>query len=148
MMATSKVKTMRAAAKATVAAALVLVFSLTAVQAASANQSAISGDGQVGVVKSWDTPRSNTFPSNYVAFQVTGLSSGGNLWVALRNGSGSTFARALTSSSWTTIMNDNGNPYQPAGTFYLNTEPTGACGGSGCGTVSWSGNLEWNIRYN
>jgi hypothetical protein len=136
--------TWRAVASATIALALTVVIA----QPASANQTTLTGNGYVGVVKAWDTPRTNTYSQSYVAFQQTGNGAGGSLWLALRNTSGSTFARGQSGGAWATIYNDNGNPYQPSGTFYLNSELTGACGGSGCGLVNWSANFQWNIKWN
>lgn len=133
----------RASASGVVALALAVLIA----QPASANQTALTGDGYVGYVKQWDTPRTNTYAQSYVAFQQTGNGAAGTLWLALRNTSGSTFARGQSAGAWTTIYNDNGNPYQPSGTFYLNSEITGACGGSGCGLVGWSANFQWNIKW-
>jgi hypothetical protein len=109
----------------------------------------ISGAQAVGRVTYWETPRTNTFAQSYVAVQQTANPAAGCLDVALRRAISNTgtFARGRSCNPWATVYNDNGNPYQPSGTFYLSIAITGACGGDGCGVVNWSGNLQFNVRW-
>jgi hypothetical protein len=110
----------------------------------------ISGLQALTEVRYWDSPRTNTFAQSYVAIQQTGNTSGGCLDVALRRTSAptGTFARGSSCGPWATVYNDNGNAYQPAGTFYLSTGiSNGGCGGPGCGAISWAANLQFNVRW-
>lgn len=122
-------------------------------QPASANQVDIGESGYAGIVYYWNTPRTNTLAQNMVLFYEESNGGGGCEEVAIRPGlsSSGTYARASgcwTYHQWVTLQNDNGNWWVPAGTFYLSTEMVDtACGGGGCGIISWSGKLQWNVPY-
>lgn len=126
------------------------VLALTGAAAANANTGSISGTQNEPSTVHWTTTRSNTFPSNYVAFNLTtSPPTGASFSLKLKNSSGNIFASGTWSgqgSNWITVYNNNGNPYQPAGTFTLVTYVAdGACE---CSPVYWEGNLQWNVRYN
>jgi hypothetical protein len=91
----------------------------------------------------------NTFPANSVAFQQTGDGGvGGYVRIGLRNSAGTQFSSVNgVQGTWAQFY-DNGSPGVRGGTFYINASLIGACGGSGCGVRTWSGNFEWNVRYN
>lgn len=130
----------------------VILAVLATAQPASAAQATITGGQGIGGVVYWTTARTNTHNHNGVQFQDVGNSGGGLIQMALRSNpaAGSTWARASGVNGlggWVTLKNDNGNLWQPAGTFYLSTSVTGGCGGSGCGTVTWSTQLKWDLIW-
>lgn len=134
--------------RVTLAAALVVGSVLTNVQAASASEVPISGSQVVDVVAYWDTPRTNSQVQNRVSIQVTNA-GGGTMTVAIRPtaAAGPAYARATGSgTAWTLLRHDtSGNYWVSWGTFYLNTQLTNLCGGSGCGSIPWTANFRWNI---
>lgn len=131
---------------ATVSAALATM----GVAPASATTAGISGT----LTNQWDvtyynTARTNTQSKNAMAFKVTGSSAAGGLCIAIRPTStnSGTYARGC-GTSWTTIRHDNGNSWVGPGTFYLSAQNYGgACGGSGCGAVTWTADLQWNVLW-
>ncbi|WP_146069816.1 hypothetical protein [Cryobacterium sp. M15] len=123
----------------------------TSAVSAEANIAGISGqlNNQYDATY-YDSPRTNTYGKNAVAFKTTGSSAGGGLCMALRptSSASGTFARGCGYSAWNTIKHDNGNPYIGYGTFYLSVANYGgACGGDGCGNVSWTADFMWNERW-
>jgi hypothetical protein len=65
--------------------------------------------------------------------------------IGLRNAGGQ-YARAdVNVGQSVPIRTNSGSTQIPAGTFFLNTKVNGACGGDGCGVVSWAGTLNWNL---
>ncbi|UOE26579.1 hypothetical protein [Agromyces soli] len=132
------------------AASTAAMLMLGGMTAATAATTGISGTQGVPSTVHWSTARTNTFAKNSVAFDITDdPGSGGSFILSLRNSAGTTFASGTYTgqSGWITIKNKNGNAWQPAGTFYLTSYISGACGGSGCGAVSWAANLQYNERY-
>lgn len=133
--------------------AMSLAFFLVAMVAspARANSTSLSQSGtSYGTVYAYNTPRTNTFPQNYVSFTPTGVGpGGGGMTMGLRNAGGTQFARGVAGPGQTVgLRNTNGNIWQPGGTFYLNVSLSGACGGPDpCPLFTWSANFSWNVRY-
>jgi len=133
------------------AAALALLAVLGIAGPAMANSANTSGSqADANTVSYWETARTDTHDANADSFDLKTISdlAGGTFTVAMRKASGATYARVTFSSlnSYHTIKNDNGNSYNPPGTFYLNTEVTGYCGEDGCGTITWTAAVQWNIQ--
>lgn len=133
-------------------AALALGALLGFAQSAAANSSGISGTGTTTSVSYYDTPYQNTYAQSQVFFSDGGNGAGGCNDIAIRGGlaHSGTYARLACGpiGSYRSLVHDGtGALWQPAGTFYISIGVNGGCGGSGCGTVPWSGSLEWNIKY-
>lgn len=97
----------------------------------------------------WNTGRTNTHARNEIQFQFKSWTpgTGGYIRLGARNGSGTQFAATndMTTFKTYTFYNSSGSYSLPSGTFYLNSNVTGGCGGSGCGDQTWGGTLLWNI---
>ncbi|VXB06023.1 MULTISPECIES: hypothetical protein [Curtobacterium] len=94
--------------------------------------------------------RTNSNAQNAVSFRPTNTGGcGAPLTLALRNSSGSTFARGTANSGKTVaIKADNGKYWVGAGTFYINAGINGACGSSTCAQGhSWSASFTYNVRW-
>ncbi len=136
-----------------VAAGLAVIAGAVAVaQPASANSASTSGtqDG-ANSIRYWNTARTDTHDANYDQFKLNTASTlaGGYFTIAFRNSAGTSYARATNITSlnkWYVVKNDSGRVYNPPRTFYTNTQITGSCG-SGCGTISWTGSISWNVQY-
>jgi len=145
-----KSRAFRRAALALSAFATAVVLATGGVTAATATTTGISGSQNVPSTVHWSTARTNTYSKNSVAFDITDDPGGGGSFIlSLRNSAGTSFASGTYTgqSSWITIKNYNGNVWQPAGTFYLTSYVSGACGGSGCGTIYWAADLQYNVQY-
>lgn len=130
-----------------VAAAFAIALAVTPALPASANQISTGGTAAHGEVKYWPTARTNTYQYNTVRARLTYVTPGASLslWVALRNSAGTTYARGNTAGAWATIVNDNGNYWNPPGTFYLNTQLVGSCVGAGCAWLAFEFDFAWNV---
>lgn len=114
-------------------------------QLANASSTGIDGTHTNTDTIQYDTPRTNTYNQNAVWFTTTGNTAGGGLAIGLRWADDRQFARGEAGQGATaTVRQDNGSPWVPRGTFYLNVASKGACGGNGCGSISWSANFSWN----
>lgn len=133
-------------------AALALGAVLGVAESAAANTSGISGTGTTTTVSYYDTPYTNTYAQSQVFFSDGGNGAGGCNDIAIRGAvaHSGTYARLSCGPlhTYRSLVHDGtGALWQPAGTFYYSIGVNGACGGIGCGTVSWNGSLEWNIKY-
>lgn len=140
-------KNRRSMSSALVASLLAAALVFTPALPASADQVSASGRGAHGEVRWWPTARTNMYTKNLVQARLTWVQASTlTLWVALRNSAGTTYARGNTSlNSWATIQNDNGNTWNPPGTFYLNTQLEGSCSGGGCADIQFSFDFLWNV---
>lgn len=130
------------------AAALGMLLTATPAQATTTT---LSGAVQkCGVAVGYGAARTNSQAQNAVSFKATNVGPcGGSLSIALRNSSGSTFARATASPNQTVaIRADNGNYWVGAGTFYINASSNGSCGSSTCAAgKSWAASFTYNVRW-
>jgi hypothetical protein len=130
-----------------------LVFGLVAAPAtvAQAAETTLSGSQAADVVVHWNTLRTNSYYDNRVSMRVTNAGhGGGGLTLGLRSSStGLQYASAQSGASgiWKALTTSTGSTAIPLGSFYMNSRLTGACGGSGCGIMSWSSGFRWNIRW-
>jgi hypothetical protein len=95
-------------------------------------------------------PRTNTKSKNSVSFRTTSMPVGGSINLGMRSTSSASstqFASGESFNTLVTMMNVNGNPWQPAGTFYLNSQPEAQCGGSGCGQFTWTATFNYDILW-
>lgn len=114
---------------------------------ATANTVGIQQTTDYGYVVNWDTPRTNMKNPSASTFTMNSQSpgTGAPFALGLRNGSGQ-FARAQAYPGGSAALAlSNGSTALPQGTFYLNTLVQGACGGSGCGPVTWNITFNWNL---
>ena len=51
-------------------------------------------------------------------------------------------------NDWTIIYNLNGDVWNPNAEFFIDAYVNTQCGGSGCGTFTWTANFQYNIPYN
>lgn len=135
-----------------VIAAFVAMVALVAfAQPANANSVATNGtqDG-ANSVHYYNTARTDTYAQNVDSFRLDSINNigGGFFTIALRTTGGTTYARANTGQThkFVTIVNDNGSGFNPPRTFYTNSEVTGMCGGNGCGAITWTGTISWNVK--
>jgi hypothetical protein len=119
-------------------------------QPASATDSPLSGTQEVGGVVYYDTPRTNSQVQNVVSIQQLTNNAGGGMSVAIRPGLAATgtYARGTSvGTQFVRLRHDNGQYWVSWGTFYTSVQLSGGCGGSGCGAVSFSGTIRYNIPY-
>ena len=129
-----------------VAMSSVFVFA----QPASATDSPMSGVQGVGVVRYYETPRTNSQVQNVVSIQQLTNNAAGGMSVAIRPALAATgtYARGTSvGTQFVRLRHDNGQYWVSWGTFYTSVELSGACGGSGCGDVSFTGTIRYNIPY-
>jgi hypothetical protein len=134
---------------AIILSACIAVTTLTLVGAgsATANTTTLQETTGYGYVVNWDTPRTNMKNPSASTFRMNSQSpgTGAPFALGLRNGSGQ-FARAEAYPGGSAALAlSNGSTALPQGTFYLNTKVQGACGGSGCGQVTWNITFNWNL---
>ena len=121
-------------------------------QPASASTGSFSGSSYTGGVLYQNTARTNTYQRSQVLFNDSDNAGGVEFAMAIRPGvaTSGTFARATgPEGTWTALKDDaTGLPYVSPGTFYTSTEiVASACGGSGCGLISWTLSIQWSIPY-
>jgi|GEM_PF-2029628 len=137
--------------------AVALLVSMAAivltVEPAQANTQGISGQGYNAAGTYYGaTARTNAQGQNEVLFQYTGMNPGGGSihFYLTQGGSGSYVYWNVTPTinTWyTTTYAPTGSIVWPNGTFYTAWSINNLCGGSGCGQITWTGNLEWNLKY-
>lgn len=132
-------------------ASLALVFGIA--DAASANTSGVGGSGTNGNTYYNATHYINSQGQNQVMFELTNMSPGGGSMNVLLSqaGFGSYIYSQVNGPAYNHwyLMSyaPTGSTVWPNGGFYLGYFLNNQCGGSGCGTISWTGNLEWNLKY-
>lgn len=134
-----------------IAVLAVAAGALAIAQPANATTSNTTGSQGTNYVVYWETARNDTYDANYDQFKLTSATTlgGGYFTMAFRTSGGTSYARTGSISQlnkWYVVKADNGKSYLPPRTFYTNTEITGACGGSGCGTINWSGSISYNVQ--
>jgi hypothetical protein len=135
------------------AVSTLLVFGLVAAPAtvAQAAETTLSGTQYADVVIHQNVLRTNSFYDNRVSIRVTNAGHGGGaLTVGIRKSStGIQYAKTSSGASgtWKSLTTSTGSTAIPIGSFYTNTRLSGACGGNGCGLMSWSTGFRWNIKW-
>lgn len=134
------------------AAALALAGAFVAAAPASADTSSLSGSGYNGGGTYYgSTARTNAQGQNEVFFQYTGMTpGGGSMHIYLVQGvNGYVYWDTTpTLNTWyQATYKPTGSIVWPNGTFYTAWSVNNLCGGSGCGQLTWTGNIEWNLKY-
>ena len=133
------------------AAAIVLAATVVVASPAAANSGGLSGQGYNGTTYYGSTARINSHGKNEVRFQYTGTTpGGGSAHIYLVQGvNGYVYWDAVPSlNTWyTTTYRPTGSVVWPNGTFYVAWKLSNQCGGSGCGLMTWTGNIQWNLMY-
>ncbi|WIB65520.1 hypothetical protein [Curtobacterium sp. MCBD17_040] len=120
-----------------------------AAEPASANSGAISGSGNnenwiVGVNQYINAQGGR----NEVRTEVTSVTGGATIDLRLEdNGTIYWEKDSPPLNTWYTTTYKGGSVVWPNGAFYVEYKLADQCGGSGCGTLKWSGNLQWNLPY-
>ncbi|MET4583749.1 hypothetical protein ABIE21_003280 [Conyzicola nivalis] len=116
---------------------------------ATADQALISGSQNASTTwYAYSTPRTNTYGNNFMAWRMhSDGGTGAPVELQLRNAANVAFATFSSAYMTWADISDGGAPGVRAGTFYMNARFPGQCGGSGCGWVTFSGDLQWNVKY-
>ncbi|GGN10164.1 hypothetical protein GCM10009721_42700 [Terrabacter tumescens] len=133
----------------TVAIGSALAVALSPV-AAQATTTTVNGAAGIGTTL-YSTVRYNTYAYNRVSISNFNqdFSGGGCTYLYLRDHAANReIAGTGCIRSTGTIyfkMLSSGSTSIPKGSFTLDVQITGACGGSGCGTMHWSSTLTYNV---
>lgn len=134
--------------QAIVAAIMVGVAVLAVAPPANADSTYLAGDITEDTWVYYGTPRWQSNPENLDEFQQVDA-EGGQLTLGLSDSQGYQFAQsAAYGNDWTIIYNLNGNVWNPNYEFFIDAYVDTQCGGSGCGTFTWTANFQYNIPYN
>lgn len=100
-----------------------------------------------GYVIQWDRERLITRTDSRANFTLTyhNPGTGEAFAVGLRNSDGYQWARATSSGETSSFVNTSGGLGMRAGSFYVNTKVGGRCGGDGCGPITWTFTLRYNL---
>lgn len=127
---------------------LLLGAGLVAAAPASANSGTVSGSGVNNTYYIGATQRINSQGQNEVRVQLTSITGGASIALSLEYNGTTYWSKTDPSiNTWYTTTYKGGSVVWPNGPFYTAWKMTDQCGGSGCGTLTWKGNLQWNLPY-